>query len=83
MVINKKKEDAKRKSMGKKPKKLKIMQQKKIDDPQELSPRSKKYNQLYDDILGINTKILDTGNEVDNIEKTVLSMMEKEKVEEE
>jgi hypothetical protein len=43
MVINKKKEDAKRKSMGKKPKKLKFNQAKKTDDIEELSPRSKKY----------------------------------------
>ncbi len=48
----------------------------KEEDPKELSPRSKKYEEVYEDIYGINIKILEAGNNIDTIESRVLHLQQ-------
>jgi hypothetical protein len=71
MVIRKKREDAKRIAMGLKPLKEKKKKEK-VDEFTD--PKQKEAHEIYQDILGINMKILDAGNEIDNIEKRVFQL---------
>ena len=80
MVIKKKREDAKRIAMGLKPKKEKRKREEKaeeeITDPQQVKAHS-----LYKDLVTINMKVLDCGNEIDAVEKRILQI-QKENMEE-
>ena len=78
MVIKKKREDAKRIAMGLKPKKEK---KKKILEEEVLDPLEQKAKDVHKDIVGINMKILEAGNEIDAIEKRLIDL-QKETTEE-
>lgn len=80
MVIKKKRDDAKRIAMGLKPKKEK---KKKELEEEITDPLQKKANEVYKDIVGINVKILDAGNEIDSIEKRLISLQKENQEEKE
>lgn len=69
MIIKKRKEEAKNKGMPKKPEDVK-----KVEIVQNLDPVSQKYHDIYQDIFGINMKILDSGNDIDSIEKRIITL---------
>ena len=71
MVIKKKREDAKRIAMGLKPKKEKKKKEEKNEE-ENMDPQEKKAFEVYKELITINTKVLDCGNEIDTVEKKIL-----------
>jgi hypothetical protein len=69
MIIKKRKEEAKNKANKKDEE-----EDDSFSKTQNLDPESRKYHDLYKDIFNINMRILDSGNEIDSIEKRVLSL---------
>ena len=70
MIIKKRRDEAKnkgkpKKEEDKKPQALAVM---------NLDPESQKFHDLYQEIFNVNMKILDTGNEIDTIERKIVAL---------
>jgi len=72
MIIKKRKEEAKNKAKG--IKKQDEIEEDEFEKTQNLDHTSRKYHDLYKDVFNLNMKILDSGNEIDSIEKRVLAL---------
>ena len=70
MIIKKRKEEARNKAKGIKTETKES--ENAVDVTQNMDKEQRKYHDLYQDIFNTNMKILDSGNEIDVIERRIL-----------